>query len=127
MTTSKMTEGLILATGLIAISLGLAWAGKAGMVDADLPTRVTMAISGLFIAYYGNSIPKVLLRSEKAIWARRVIGWAFVLSGVGTAALWFILPVKLATGTTLLLVGGTLLLAVLICALSRNMRRSAQQ
>lgn len=127
MTTSKVTEGLILATGLIAISLGLAWAGKVGMVGADLPTRMTMAISGLFIAYYGNSIPKVLLRSEKAIMARRLIGWAFVLSGLGTAALWLFLPVNLASGPTFLLVGGTLLLVALICLLSRSKRRSAQQ
>jgi ABC-type uncharacterized transport system permease subunit len=33
MTKPNITEGLVLATGLIAISLGLAWAGRAGMID----------------------------------------------------------------------------------------------
>ena len=125
MTTSKVTEGLVLAAGLIAISLGLAWAGKAGMIGADLPTRVTMAISGLFIAYFGNAIPKVLLRSEKAIMARRMIGWAFVLAGLATAFLWFLLPVDQAVGATFLLVGGTLLLVTIICMASRSNRPSA--
>jgi hypothetical protein len=120
MTKPNMTEGLVLATGLIAISLGLAWAGRAGVIGADLPTRITMAISALFIAYYGNSIPKALLRSERAIMARRLSGWAFVLAGLATAALWFLMPVDQATGATLVIVGGTVLLVAAICLLSRT-------
>jgi len=120
MTKPNITEGLVLATGLIAISLGLAWAGKAGMIGADLPTRITMAISALFIAYYGNSIPKVLLRSERAIMARRLSGWAFVLAGLATAVLWFVMPVDQATGATFVIVGGTVLLVAAICLLSRT-------
>lgn len=120
MTKPNVTEGLVLAAGLIAISLGLAWAGRAGMIGADLPTRITMAISALFISYYGNTIPKVLLRSERAIMARRLSGWAFVLAGLATAALWFLMPVDEATGATLVIVGGTVLLVAAICLLSRT-------
>lgn len=120
MTTPKVTEGLVLALGLIAISLGLAWAGRAGMIGADLPTRITMAISGFFIAYYGNTIPKVLLRSERAIMARRLSGWAFVLAGLATAGMWLILPVDDAATVTMFVVGGTVLLVAMVCLMSRK-------
>jgi hypothetical protein len=120
MTTSKVTEGLVIAIGLIGLSLGLTWAGKSGLIDAELPLRITMAFSGLLIAYYGNAIPKVLLRSERAIMSRRFIGWAFALSGLATAGVWLAIPTNLAVGATFLLLGGTILLVTLICLLSRK-------
>jgi hypothetical protein len=120
MTTSKVTEGIVISIGLIALSLGLTWAGRSDLIDAELPLRITMAFSGLLIAYYGNSIPKVLLRSERAIMSRRFIGWAFVLAGMTTAAVWLVMPSDEAVGATFLLLGGTVLLVSLICLMSRK-------
>ena len=119
MTRSKVTEGLVLALGLIAISLGLAWAGRAGVVAADVPTRITMVISCLLISFYGNAIPKVLLRSGNAIAARRISGWTMVLAGLSAAALWVTQPVDAAASLTMWVIGGAVLLVALICTLSR--------
>ena len=120
---SKTTEGVILAASLIALSLGLAWAGRAGIIGPDMPTRISMGAYGLFIAFYGNAIPKVLLRSERAIMARRFAGWAFVLSGLATTAIWIVMPSDLAAGASVLLIGSTVLLVTAICLASR--KRSA--
>lgn len=120
MTKPTVKDSLVLSIGLIAISLGLTWASKAGMADVDLPTRITMSLSGLFIAYFGNAIPKVLLRSERAILARRVVGWSFVLSGLATTALWLTLPIDQATRATFLCLGGSVLLSTVICLAFRK-------
>jgi hypothetical protein len=117
---SKTTEGVVLAASLIALSLGLAWAGRAGIIGPDMPTRISMGVYGLFIAYYGNAIPKVLLRSERAIMARRFAGWAFVLSGLATTAIWIAMPASFAVDASMVLIGSTVLLVAAICLLSRT-------
>ena len=120
MTRSKTIEGLLLAAGLIALSLALAWAGRTGLIGPDQPTRISMAAYGLFIAYYGNAIPKVLMRSERAIAARRFAGWAFVLCGIATSALWITFPSGAAANASMILIGGTVVLVGVICLMTRK-------
>jgi hypothetical protein len=81
-----------------------------------------MALYGLFIAYYGNSIPKVLMRSERAITARRFAGWAMVLAGLATTGIWIFVTTDEAASLTIFVVGGAVLLVAMICLLSRSAR-----
>ena len=119
-TAKHLAQGAILAAGLIAISLALAWQARAGTVPGDWPTRITMILSALMIAYYGNMIPKMILRTDAARAARRFAGWAFVLAGLGSAALWAASPLDVAMPASIALIGGTLILVVAHCVLSRS-------
>jgi hypothetical protein len=121
MTTPKqLAQSAILAAFLIAISLALAWAARAGAVPGDWPTRITMILSTLMIAYYGNAIPKMILRSAAARNARRFAGWAFVLAGFAAAALWAVAPLDIATPASIAIVGGAVLLVFGYCLLARS-------
>ena len=120
MNTGNIRTGIVLSLALVAVTLSLTWAGKAGLINADLPLRITMALSCMLIAYYGNAIPKALMRSEGAISARRFAGWAFVLCGIATTAVWMVAPLDFAAGTTLVVVGATALLVLSICTLTRR-------
>ncbi len=120
MNTNRITHSVRLALVMIAVSLALTWAGKAHLVDGDLPTRISMALSGLVIAFYGNDIPKVLLRSARARSAKRVSGWAFTLSGLSTAVLWTLAPLDMALTFTLGIVGTTVVLVLLYCLIART-------
>lgn len=120
MNTSGIRTGIVLSLALIATTLSLTWAGKAGLIDADLPVRITMALSCILIAFYGNAIPKALMRSADAISARRFAGWSFVLTGIATSAIWILAPVDFAAEATLIIVGATALLVLSICTLVRR-------
>jgi hypothetical protein len=93
MTSSKsIWQSVVLAAFLIAISLAAAWSARVGTIPGDWPTRITMILSMLMIAYYGNTIPKVIAREAAARRALRLAGWAFVLAGIASAALWAFAP-----------------------------------
>lgn len=120
MNTNSVTHSIGLALVMIALSAALAFAGRAHLIDGDLPTRISMALSGLIIAFYGNAIPKALLRSARSRSARRFAGWAFTLSGLITTALWALAPVDTALTLTLVVVGAAVVLAFAVCILSRD-------
>lgn len=112
-------QGLTLALILMALSLLLAWSGRAGLLGDEWPTRIAMAFSGLVIAFYGNAIPKRLLRSERALASRRLSGWAFVLAGLGSAVAWLLLPTAIAMPLSMALIGGTVVLVLGACLMAR--------
>lgn len=116
---NNVLQGLTLALILMALSLLLAWAGRAGLVAGDLPTRAVMAFSSLVIAFYGNAIPKRLMRSERALAARRLSGWVMVLAGLGSAAAWILAPVPVALPLSMSLIGGAVVLVLGTCLLTR--------
>jgi uncharacterized membrane protein len=74
-----------------------------------------MILSMLMIAYYGNTIPKVIAREAAARRALRLAGWAFVLAGLASAALWAFAPLDAATPVSIALVGGAVVLAFGSC------------
>lgn len=119
MKANSITHSLGLAIAMIALSLALVWAAKAGAVDGDLPTRISMVIAGLVIAFYGNAIPKMVLRSAQARAARRLAGWAFVLSGFVCAALWAMAPLDVAMPVSIAMIASTLVLVFGVCILTR--------
>ena len=120
MKTNSITHSFGLAIAMIALSLALAWAAKAGAVDGDLPTRISMVIAGLVIAFYGNVIPKLVLRSARARSARRLAGWAFVLSGLVCAALWAVAPLDVAMPVSIGMIASTVVLVFGSCILTRS-------
>jgi hypothetical protein len=116
-------EGLALGALIIAASLGNVVAQKTGLISPDGGTRGSMVIFSLIIAYYGNVIPKVIVRSERALAARRFAGWAFAMSGLASAALWIAAPRDIATTASIALIGSAIVLVFGYCLISR--RRAA--
>lgn len=112
-------RSLVLALALVALSLTLALAGRAGLFGADAATRSSMILTGLILAYYGNDIPKTVLRSAAALRAHRIAGWSFALGGVLTVVLWAFAPLDLALAGTLCAVGLAVGVTVGACALGR--------
>lgn len=60
--TTRITSNLALAGLLIAVSLGLAFLRRHGVVGAEEATRGAMVLTGILLAVYGNVIPKSLSR-----------------------------------------------------------------
>ena len=120
---SNLVQSAVLALGLIAISLTLAWAGRVGYVEGDWPTRITMILSTLMIAYFGNMIPKAIKRTANARAASRLTGWAFVIAGLAAAALWGFAPLDLAMPASIAIIGATVVLVLGYCLLARSARK----
>lgn len=83
--------------GVLMLSLAFAaqFAHKQGYISADMVHRV-VALNGLWMAYYGNRIPKKVAPTGCARQAMRLSGWSMVLSGLVYAGLWAFAPVQTA-------------------------------
>jgi hypothetical protein len=90
---------LVWAGGMMALALGATFAHKLGYIDGDTVTRLVTGVIGLWMAWYGNRMPKamVLVRVPAgARQARRVASWSLVLSGLVYAGLWAFAPIPVA-------------------------------
>jgi hypothetical protein len=102
MMTNRITSSLALAGMLIAVSTGLAYVHRLGVVGSETPARVTMVLTGILLAVYGNVIPKSDSRSSaRGESLQRVTGWATVISGLGYAAIWAFAPMGIAADASM--------------------------
>jgi hypothetical protein len=105
-----MKKELIPALAWAAVMLGVAFAAayahRLGYIDADTRLRV-VAMNGLWLAWYGNRMPKAFVPSACARQANRVMGWSLVLSGLVYAGMFVFAPIPLAltVGTGAVLAG----------------------
>ena len=108
----ELIEGLVWAAGMIALALAASLARKLGYIDQDTARRVVTCVIGLWLAWYGNRMPKALVPNACARQARRVGGWTLVLSGLVYAGLWAFAPIPVATtaGTGAVLAGMAVML-----------------
>jgi hypothetical protein len=99
MMNKELTACLVWAGGMMALALGATFAHKLGYIDGDTVTRLVTGVTGLWMAWYGNRMPKamVLLRVPAgAGQARRVASWSLVLSGLVYVGLWGFAPIPVA-------------------------------
>jgi len=95
----ELARAVVVAGLLIAAALAAVGARRAGLIaDAD-PARISGILSGLVLAFYGNVIPRRLVRYEpdspqpaRRQAALRFSGWAFVLAGLANALVWAFAP-----------------------------------
>lgn len=116
---------IALIWGVIMLSLALAgkYARGHGYIDDDTLHRL-IAMNGLWIAYYGNRIPKTFAPHASARKVQRVAGWSLVVSGLIYAGMWAFAPIPLAMtfGTGAVLAG--LLLTFAFCLALGGKRRA---
>lgn len=117
---SKIAQSLAVAAAMIAVSFAVASGVMSGALGADAPVRAMMIVNALLLAFYGNAIPKAVLRTAPARAARRFAGWVFVLAGLASAALWAVAPLDVATPTSLTVIAGAIVLAFGYCLLNRQ-------
>ena len=103
----ELIGALVWAAGMLALSFGATFAHRLGYIDHDTVTRLVTGVIWLWMAWYGNRIPKTLARSAQARQVQRVAAWSQVLSGLAYAGLWALAPIPVAVkaGTTVV-VGG---------------------
>jgi hypothetical protein len=104
----ELTACLVWAGGMLALALGATFAHKLGYIDRDTVTRSVTGVIGLWMAWYGNRMPKAMvLVPAGARQARRVASWSLVLSGLVYAGLWAFAPIPMAitAGTGAVLAG----------------------
>jgi hypothetical protein len=92
----ELTGALAWGGGMIALALGATLARKLGYIDRDTVERVVIGVIGLWIAWYGNRIPKTFTRSAQGRQVQRVAAWSQVLSGLAYAGLWAFAPIPVA-------------------------------
>ena len=94
------------AGGMLVLTAGTVVAHRLGYIDRDVVMRVEFGVLGLWIACFGNRIPKTFVRDVQARQAQRVSAWAQVLSGLVYAGLWAFAPIPVATwyGTAVILI-----------------------
>jgi uncharacterized membrane protein len=117
---NSITHSGLVAAAMIAVSLAAAWGVMTGVLGADAPIRLMMVANALLLAYYGNAIPKAVLRTPVARSARRFAGWVFVLGGLISAALWAFAPLDFATPIALTVTAGSAILALGYCRWNRS-------
>ena len=81
---------------MFALVLGAIFAHKLGYIDRDTVIRVVTGPTGLWMAWYGNRIPKTVVPNARAGQAQRVAAWSLVLSGLVYAGLWAFAPIPVA-------------------------------
>jgi hypothetical protein len=122
-------EAIVFAGLMLAIPLSAALAVRLGVIhDTDLSKRMTMVLVGAFFAFTGNAMPKTLtpLSALQCDAARvqafqRFAGWTWVLTGLGFAIAYLVLPLDVAKPISMvLLMTGMLLVAVQLLRLRRT-------
>jgi len=116
----SITQAGMVATAMIAVSIAAAWGVMTGALGAGTPVRVMMVFNALILAYYGNAIPKAVLRTPIARAVRRFAGWVFVLGGLISAALWAFAPLDIATPAAMTVTAGSAILALGYCQWNRS-------
>ena len=81
---------------MFALTLGASFAHKRGYIDGDTVIRMVIGPTGLWMAWYGNRIPKNVVPSARAGQAQRVAAWSLVLSGLVYAGLFVFAPIPVA-------------------------------
>jgi hypothetical protein len=96
---NELMACLVWAGGMMALALGATVAHKLGYIGGDTVTRLVTGATGLWMAWYGNRMPKamVLVRvPPSAGQARRIASWSLVVSGFIYAGLWAFAPIPVA-------------------------------
>jgi hypothetical protein len=94
-TRKELSAAVVWAAVMICVALVAAYAYRQGYITADVKTRV-IALNGLWLAWYGNRIPKAFVPSACGRQAKRVVGWSMVLSGLVYAGMYAFAPLPLA-------------------------------
>ena len=132
---SGFIRGILGGVAAAALMIGAAFAVRYlkahGLISGDvreLMSRSIGVISGIYVAFVGNSLPKTLIplgrvrEPDFAQSLRRFIAATLVIGGLLFAALWLLAPFRLALPLSLASLGSAFaltVLAIVVCGLSQ--------
>lgn len=96
MAMKEIRQGLAWGGTVLVVTLCATLAHKLNYLSSDAVLRWIFGANGLMIAWYGNRIPKKVVRSAQARQATRVAGWSMTSSGLIYAVLWAFAPFSIA-------------------------------
>lgn len=94
---NELIGALAWAGLMLVLAFGATFANRMGYISHDTVVRVVTGAIGLWLAWYGNRLPKTFVRSAQGRQAQRVAAWSMVLSGIVYAGLWTFAPIPVAT------------------------------
>jgi hypothetical protein len=95
--TKNLRDTLQILAGTVLVVGGALAAKLMGLIDSDGFLRLTMGLTGLAVAWYGNIAPKQgLPHSPRRIAYRRFVGYAIAVAGLVNAAIWAWAPMDYA-------------------------------
>lgn len=121
----ELLTSLAWGIGIVLVALAATIARRQGYIDQDTTLRI-VAMNGLFVAHYGNRIPKAVAPSAHMRQAMRVTGWALVLGGLTYAAFWAFAPLPLAKTLGTGSLAAAVMVSVVHCLWLRRQARRSQ-
>lgn len=102
----EILMGLAWAGAIVLLAMGAWFAQSQGYIDHDTTLRI-VAMNGLWLAWFGNRLPKAIAPHPIARKVARFSGWSFALSGLIYAGLWVFAPIPVAAtvGTGVMVAG----------------------
>ncbi len=91
----EMIASLAWGGTMIGVALVAVLAQRLGYIDGDIARR-TVGLNGLWVAWYGNQMPKKFVANACARQVRRLGGWSMALSGLVYAGLYAFAPLSVA-------------------------------
>lgn len=106
----ELITSLAWGGGIVALALAASLAKNLGYIDQEATLRIVLGATGLMVASFGNRMPKAFVPSANARKAKRVTGWAMVLSGLVYAGAFVFAPIS----TAVFLGGGAVILGLAV-------------
>jgi drug/metabolite transporter (DMT)-like permease len=133
MRNNTIVVALVAAAVMLGVAYGLKHFVSTGALDEIISKRIMGALMGIYLAAWGNYIPKMLkpmskkqCSSARVISLHRIAGWALVLAGLGYAAVWLFAPIEHTSVISMSIVA-TCLVLVLALLVSLIMSRKRSQ
>ena len=128
----SIRAAIVFAALMLLVSLGNRLATASGATSSpDFARRAVMAIAGAFLAFTGNTIPKILTPlgnlgcdPARAQAVRRFAGWTWVLAGAAVSVAWLGLPILRAETAMYILLPAAMLVTFAQMILPRTRRKS---
>jgi hypothetical protein len=121
----SIKSALVQAGAVLAVAIVATVLHKTGYISQDTTTRVLMISIGLVIAWQSNATPKAEpTASPRKQAINRLTGWAFMLSGLGYAAIWAFMPIGPANPWSMIVIGAAGVTVLVYCLTTRG--RSAK-
>jgi hypothetical protein len=112
-------NGVVFAGLMLSVGLGGKLAHALGVIDdQNVSRRLTMALTGAFLAMVGNLTPKTITPLSMACDGartqafQRFTGWTWFIAGLTYAMVWLVMPIDLAESVGIIVImAGMLLVA----------------
>ena len=121
----ELIGAFVWAVLMLGLAFGATLAHRQGYIGHDTVVRLTTGVIGLWMAWYGNQLPKRFVKNAQARQAQRVSAWSQVISGLGWAGLWAFAPIPVAMRVGVLVIVAGIAVTLGYCLTQRSKAKAA--